>query len=92
MAWIEDITKRTQKAKHFYDASTNQWRAEFTVHDQHYHDGNSWQDVDENLITDGGVLSFQIKYGYRCLVHTFVGKDFSSGQSKHLITLGSISE
>lgn len=55
MAWVEDTSKRNQKAKHFHDTSTGQWRAELTIHDRHYEDENSqWQDVDETLTDDTG--------------------------------------
>lgn len=55
MAWVEDINKRSQKAKHFYDASTDQWQAEFTISDRHYKDDtDAWQDVEENLVNDTG--------------------------------------
>ena len=53
MAFVEDVLKRTQKAKHFYDADTGKWKAEYSIADQHYHDGSAWQDIDENLADDG---------------------------------------
>jgi hypothetical protein len=53
MAWIEDITKRTQKSKRFYDANTGKWKAEFAIADIHYRDGTAWQDIDETIINDG---------------------------------------
>jgi len=53
MAFIEDILKRTQKAKHYYDADTGKWKAEYAIADQHYHDGSAWQDIDESLADDG---------------------------------------
>lgn len=31
MAWIEQVNRREQKAKHFYDADTGKYRAEFTI-------------------------------------------------------------
>jgi len=53
MAWVEDTGKRSANAKHFYDASTGKWRADFTIHHQHFHDGAAWQDVDESIVDDG---------------------------------------
>jgi len=53
MAFVEDVLKRTQKAKHFYDADRGKWKAELAIADQHYHDGSAWQDIDENLADDG---------------------------------------
>lgn len=58
MAWLEQTALRTQKAK-FYSDSANSalCRAEFTGHDQHYHDGAAWRDVNESLVT-GTVTGF----------------------------------
>ena len=53
MSWIEQTSLRGRKAKHYRDDLTGQMRAEFTIHDQHYHDGAAWQDVDESLVDDG---------------------------------------
>lgn len=55
MAWAELVEKRGQKVKHFYDADTDKYRAEFTIHDRHYKDEfDDWLEVDENF-EDGGV-------------------------------------
>jgi hypothetical protein len=56
MAWIEQVNRREQKAKHFYDADTGKYRAEFTIHDRHYHTGLAWEDVDESLVDDTGAF------------------------------------
>jgi hypothetical protein len=54
MAWIELLGRRGKKAKHYFDADTNQYRAVLTIHDQHYTDElDQWQDVDENIVDDG---------------------------------------
>ena len=54
MAWVEITDRRSQKAKHFYDSTTGQYRAEFRIDDIHYKDNNSvWQNIDESLINDG---------------------------------------
>ena len=53
MAWAEETIKRGRKVKHFFDPETGLHRAELTIHDQHYHDGAIWQDVDELLVDDG---------------------------------------
>ena len=52
---LEDISKRTAKARHLADSIIPRlYRAEITVHDQHYRDDNSvWQQLDENFVTDG---------------------------------------
>ena len=50
--WVEKTEKRTQKSKTFYDADTGKYQAVFTIHDQHYNNGNNWQDVDENFEDD----------------------------------------
>lgn len=52
MAWVERVERRSQKAKHFYDADTGRYRAEFTIADRHYHTGLAWEDVDETLTDD----------------------------------------
>lgn len=58
MAWLEQAALRTQKAKHYQDsANPTLRRAEFAVHDLHYHDGAAWQDVSETLVT-GTVTGF----------------------------------
>lgn len=54
MAWIEQVNRRSQFIKIFYDADTNKERVELTLHHQHYKDElDQWQDVDENFVTDG---------------------------------------
>jgi hypothetical protein len=53
MAWAEETIKRGRKVKHFFDPDTGLHKAEFTIHDRHYHDGAVWQDVDESLVDDG---------------------------------------
>ena len=54
MAWIEDITKRNQKEKHYYDnANPTRHQVITKIDDQHYHTGLAWEDVDENFIDDG---------------------------------------
>lgn len=53
MAWVELTDKRTKKAKHFFDATTGLYRAEITIHDQHYFvAGQGWNDVDETIVDD----------------------------------------
>jgi len=53
MAFVEDTGKRSANAKHFFDADTGKWRAEFTIHHRHFHDGAAWQDIDESIVDDG---------------------------------------
>lgn len=54
MAFIEQVLRRTAKAKHFKDdTNPNLYRAIITINDQHYYDGAGWQDVDETLVDDG---------------------------------------
>jgi len=54
MAWTEIVNKRDRNEKHYYDSDTGKYQAVITIHDQHYHDGLSWQDVDENIADDNG--------------------------------------
>jgi hypothetical protein len=53
MAWSELLNRRTRTAKVFRDDITGNYRQLLSAHDQHYHDGAAWQDVDENLVDDG---------------------------------------
>lgn len=53
MAWIELTNQRGRKVKHYLDTTTGKNVGVLTIHDQHYHDGAAWQDVDESLIDDG---------------------------------------
>jgi len=54
MAWIEDTSRRTQKAKFYTDAAVpGKERCLLSIDDLHYHDGTAWQDVDESLVDDG---------------------------------------
>ena len=53
--YVEQLSKRTQKSKHFYDADTKKWRAEFTIADRHYKDDfDDWMDIDESIVDDTG--------------------------------------
>jgi hypothetical protein len=55
--WVEKIEKRTQKSKTFYDADTNKYQTELTIHDKHFkNETDNWIDVDENF-EDGGIHS-----------------------------------
>jgi hypothetical protein len=56
VAFVEQVNRRSQKAKHFYDADTGRYRAEFTISDRHYHTGLAWEDVDESLVDDTGAF------------------------------------
>src|SRR3972149_5715901 len=53
MAWVEILSKRGRKSKHFLDEQTGKFYALLDVDDLHYHDGAAWQDIDENLADDG---------------------------------------
>ncbi len=52
MAWLELPALRTAKAKHYRDDVSGLYRAVLTLHDQHYHDGSAWQEVDEAIVDD----------------------------------------
>ena len=53
MAWTEDTTKRNRKVKLFVDdLDPRKKQAVITIHDQHFHDGNTWQPVDEAIADD----------------------------------------
>jgi hypothetical protein len=72
VAWIELSERRNKKEKHYYDSDTNKFQAVLTVHDQHYHDGSLWQDVDERFEDETGEFGHQ---NTRTRHHIHIGVD-----------------
>ncbi len=60
--WVEDVSKRSAKAKLFYNQANpaqKQWR--ITEADQHYRSGSAWLDINETVIGDTSVTGFTSK-------------------------------
>ena len=65
----EIIGKRTRNSKHF-DIGNGQIQAILTKHDQHYHDGTDWQDIDTTWEIEAGFGRKIKKAKHNLRIHT----------------------